>query len=58
MASDTSDAEEFYDAAEDVNLSPSPNVWVHNPDIVVREGSLTAADFNAAGKKNKNPRLI
>ncbi|TSP36065.1 WD repeat-containing protein 44 [Bagarius yarrelli] len=26
MASDTSDAEEFYDAAEDVNLSPSPNV--------------------------------
>ncbi|XP_053473453.1 WD repeat-containing protein 44 isoform X3 [Ictalurus furcatus] len=26
MASDTSDAEEFYDADEDVNLSPSPNV--------------------------------
>ncbi|KAI5089543.1 WD repeat-containing protein 44 [Silurus meridionalis] len=26
MASDTSDAEEFYDAAEDVNLSPSPQV--------------------------------
>ncbi|XP_026885856.2 WD repeat-containing protein 44 [Electrophorus electricus] len=26
MASDTSDAEEFYDAAEDVNFSPSPKV--------------------------------
>ncbi|KAJ8405218.1 hypothetical protein AAFF_G00322090 [Aldrovandia affinis] len=26
MASDTSDTEEFYDAAEDVNLTPSPNV--------------------------------
>ncbi|XP_023698527.2 WD repeat-containing protein 44 isoform X1 [Paramormyrops kingsleyae] len=26
MASDTSDTEEFYDAAEDVSLSPSPNV--------------------------------
>ncbi|KAL2094229.1 hypothetical protein ACEWY4_008948 [Coilia grayii] len=26
MASDTSDTEEFYDAAEDVNFTPSPNV--------------------------------
>ncbi|XP_076848942.1 WD repeat-containing protein 44-like [Brachyhypopomus gauderio] len=55
MASDTSDAEEFYDAAEDVNFSPSPKV---SPAkfILPQPKGLDEAQDVAAGLAPSEPR--
>uniref|UniRef100_A0A0E9WLJ1 Uncharacterized protein n=1 Tax=Anguilla anguilla TaxID=7936 RepID=A0A0E9WLJ1_ANGAN len=53
MASD-SDTEEFYDAAEDVNLTPSPNVSPAKfvlPSTKVRETALHTG-FTCAVRAN------